>query len=178
MGVFVLTKDNFDEYPTVVKAFKEKGIKLSVNPILLPTSDGGLQPIEMRITSEQYRKFLSDVEIPLYGSTCSAGMSKFRVTAEGKVIPCEYMEEWVFGNIYQNSFSEAIHSNKRKEFLKFFLPIVNKHSCNTCELRSMCNFCPAVFKIETGDYDNPTKYICEITEEKVAFLKKLEETIK
>lgn len=172
-GVFVLTKDNFEDYQMVVHEFKSKNIKLSINPILLPTSEGGVQPLKLRITNYQYRKFLSDVEVPLYGSICSAGMSKFRVTAEGKIIPCEYMHEWVFGDIFVNTFNDAVTSRKRKEFLRFFVPIIQKHSCNSCEYRGMCNFCPAVFKIETGDYNVPSQYTCAMTREKEYFLKKI-----
>ncbi len=169
-GVFVLTKDNFNDYVNIVEEFKNKKIKLSINPILLPTSEGGMEPTEMRISNKQYRKFLEDIEVPLYGSKCSAGMSKFRVTATGEINPCEYMEEWVFGNIYNDKFDEVLFSKRRQEFLEYFMPIIRDHSCNSCKIRNMCNFCPAIFKIEMGDYNLPSKYICEITKEKVAFM--------
>lgn len=35
-----------------------------------------------------------------------------------------------------------------------------------CENRKYCNFCPAIFKFETGSFLKPSKYVCMMSESK------------
>lgn len=172
-GVFVLTEENFDDCIQEIKRLKKENYKLSINPMITPTANGNMEPVKLRISIEQYRKFLQEIKIPIYGSSCSAGQNKLRIMADGQVIPCEYMEEWNFGNINENTFFEIIKGEKRKEFVKFISEIIEKHSCNKCNYRKVCNFCPAIFKIESGDYNKASEYICEISKEKEEYLKNI-----
>lgn len=171
-GVLVLTKKNIGELKMIVDLFKKMNIKLSINPIVMPTSGGDLTPLDLRISIDQYEDFLQTTNISILGSNCSAGQSKLRIMPNGIVIPCEYMEHIKLGNVNINSFENIINDNPRSEFISKFTQVITNHSCNKCNMRKVCNFCPAVFKFESGKYDVPSPYICETSKRKMKFLDK------
>jgi sulfatase maturation enzyme AslB (radical SAM superfamily) len=36
------------------------------------------------------------------------------------------------------------------------------YTCNQCEKKDLCGFCPAFFKLETGAEDHYSQYLCSI----------------
>ena len=165
-AVYVLTKENFKDCESVIKKCKEENIKLAINPLITPTSLGNLKPTELRISKEEYKEFLQKYRIGLFGSSCSAGLSKFRVSPDGEVYPCEFLGEFPLGNLNMEDFDSILKGAKRQKFIKYFSRLLESHSCNMCENRKYCNFCPAIFKFETGSFLKPSKYVCMMSESK------------
>ena len=38
----------------------------------------------------------------------------------------------------------------------------SSYTCNSCEKRILCGFCPPFFDLENGSEEEPSKYLCEI----------------
>ena len=169
-GVFVLTTLSYHDCGLVIKFFEENKINLTINSTISPTARGDLNPLDLRISNIQYSEFIKEYNIPMYGSKCSAGISRFRISPLGEVGPCELMDDISFGNIGNQRLSDILNNDLRKVFVNDFKGYLKKHKCNSCDKRKMCNFCPAYFELETGIKNNPSKYICSITEMKMKLI--------
>lgn len=162
-AVYVVTKENYKDCTELVKFFKDEKINYSLNTHLTPTSYGELFPLDFRVTKEQYECLHKDYEMPLVGTSCSAGLSRFRITPFGDVNPCELIRNVTFGNVHGKSIQKIIESDERKQFIKEFSSMAEQHNCNACKMQNYCNFCPAMFFLENGSYNIPSKYLCELT---------------
>jgi len=171
-GVFVLTTLNYDDCGSVIKTFEEQGINLTINSTISPTARGDLNPLELRISNNQYSEFVKKHETPIYGSKCSAGISRFRISPSGEVGPCELMDDISFGNIKIKKLSDIINGSLRNNFINEFKKHLKEHKCNSCAKRKMCNFCPGYFELETGIKNTPSEYICSITEIKMKLMER------
>lgn len=165
-AVFVVTRENYDDCEAIISYFKNMDINISINAMLTPTAKGDLSPTLMRISGEQYGRMISKFNLPLSGSRCSAGISRFRISPNGNVNPCELLPGYTFGNINEKSLKNIMDGEIRKDFVDMFEEILEKHSCNLCEYKTECNFCPALFLHENGDFNKLSKYLCEITRQK------------
>jgi radical SAM protein with 4Fe4S-binding SPASM domain len=88
--------------------------------------------------------------------TCKAGSSSFWVTWEGIMVPCGMMTEPTV-NILETDFSTAWD-----KLTKGLLDIPACSECMECDSRNICDVCPAKLKTETGYYDRPAPYLCEL----------------
>ncbi|HEX2946625.1 MAG TPA: radical SAM protein [Clostridia bacterium] len=87
---------------------------------------------------------------------CNAGSSDFWVTWDGRMVPCGAMEEPVLHPLetgFVNAWSELTKGCSR-------IPICKE--CRKCDLIDYCMVCPAKLKSETGRYNKPGKYLCEL----------------
>jgi radical SAM protein with 4Fe4S-binding SPASM domain len=89
--------------------------------------------------------------------TCKAGSSSFWVTWDGKMAPCGMMQEPAI-NLLDTDFKEAW-----ERLYKGCLDIPVCIECKECSIRDYCDVCPAKLKTETGYYDRPAQYLCELT---------------
>jgi radical SAM protein with 4Fe4S-binding SPASM domain len=163
-AVYVVTEDNVVDSEEVIRYFESKGIDLAINTVITPTSRGNLDPTQMRISINKYENLMRENSLPITGSNCTAGISRMRITPSGDVIPCELILGHQFGNIYEQTLEEIINGEKRKEFISFYKTLIESHTCSVkCELKGICNFCPAIFFIENGDFNKPVDYVCKMT---------------
>jgi radical SAM protein with 4Fe4S-binding SPASM domain len=88
--------------------------------------------------------------------TCKAGSSSFWVTWEGIMVPCGMMTEPTV-NILETDFRTAWD-----KLTKGLLDIPACSECMECDSRNICDVCPAKLKTETGYYDRPAPYLCEL----------------
>jgi radical SAM protein with 4Fe4S-binding SPASM domain len=88
--------------------------------------------------------------------TCKAGYSSFWVTWEGIMLPCGMMKEPAI-NLIETDFRDAW-----ERLRSGLLDIPACSECNECKLRSCCDVCPAKLRMETGRYDIPAPYLCEL----------------
>lgn len=165
-AVYVVTRLNYVDHEKVINFFMNEGINVSVNPSLTPTSEGNLDPLKLRITPEMFYSIATEHKLPLSGTSCSAGLSRFRISPNGDLSPCELIPDITFGNVYKNDLDEILKSTDRTEFIDWFCKIIANHVCNDCSNRTICNFCPALFKLENKGYDIPSNYLCAITQMK------------
>ncbi len=89
---------------------------------------------------------------------CRAGKSSFWLNWRGEMSACGVMcRENV--SVIEKGFSAAWET-VWKEAEKIRLPL----KCSTCRYRHFCNVCAAVCYCETGGFDTPAQYICELSE--------------
>lgn len=88
--------------------------------------------------------------------SCNAGSSDFWITWDGRMIPCGAMEEPVLYPL-ETGFSSAW-----SELTKRCGNIPICKECRKCDLVDYCIACPAKLKGETGRYDKPGEYLCEL----------------
>lgn len=87
---------------------------------------------------------------------CEAGKCAFWVTWDGRMTPCGLMDQPAVFPIkdgFKTSWSKL---------MKACLDIPVCTECASCSLNSKCVCCPARLKNETGFYNKPAKYLCEL----------------
>jgi len=87
---------------------------------------------------------------------CNAGSSDFWITWDGRMLPCGVLEEPSFRPL------EIGFSNAWKGLTEACDRIPACQDCRNCELLSCCDVCPAKLKSETGYYNRPAPYLCEV----------------
>lgn len=171
-GAIVVTRENYAECEELMSQLIKQGINIAVNSSITPTAKGNKNPLELRISNNQYKNLVEKFKLPLSGTTCTAGISRFRINPIGEVTPCELIPKYSLGNIYTYNLKEILDGKERTDFIGMYENLLKNHVCNKCEYRRECNFCPALFLQENGSFDLPSAYLCQITERKHEILKK------
>jgi MoaA/NifB/PqqE/SkfB family radical SAM enzyme len=91
---------------------------------------------------------------------CSSGKSSFWVTWDGRMIPCSLMSNPV-AFPFEQGFSQAW-----KLIQKGCAGIPVCNTCNQCSIQGYCMPCPARLMNETGHYDHPSSYLCQLAQER------------
>ncbi|MGD0336681.1 MAG: radical SAM protein [Candidatus Omnitrophota bacterium] len=95
--------------------------------------------------------------------TCGAGNDSFWVDTEGKMIICGNLRTFTYdllkrGNSVEKGFfrlSKKVHELRFKTNSK----------CRACYYRSNCQWCPARAYLETGSFEKPNEYFCDLAYE-------------
>lgn len=94
-------------------------------------------------------------EVSLFG--CSAGMSTYTVSWDGRLLGCQVME----------AFSREIREDFSRAWMEFpfgiELPELSE-KCRDCSIGAMCSLCPAFRYAETNTFSEAPAYICADTE--------------
>lgn len=85
--------------------------------------------------------------VKYYSGGCPAGTNYCRITPEGNVTPCPYMDTSC-GNLKEKSFVEIWNNSS---ILKELRESELKGRCGECEFESMCKGCRARAYVTTGD---------------------------
>ena len=85
--------------------------------------------------------------VKYYSGGCPAGTNYCRITTEGNVTPCPYMDTSC-GNLREKSFAEIWNNSS---ILKELRESELKGRCGECEFESMCKGCRARAYVTTGD---------------------------
>lgn len=111
--------------------------------------------IGLRVTEEECRK--EKREMPsLFG--CSAGMSSYTVSWDGKLLGCQMMG--LFSVPIEGDFTKAW-----EKYPKTVNPLtVWSEKCSACDLKSQCMSCPASRMAETAGKNEDYQYICRDAE--------------
>ncbi len=170
-------KRNYDEIEKIVAFAHKKGVKVFNLFFLVCTGRGqdltdisaeqyenALQQIyklhtqyegQMLISAKcapHYRRIAYEANpesalLKYYSGGCPAGTHYVRITPEGNVTPCPYMDSSC-GNLREKSFREIWTSSKILEELR----VANlKGRCGECEFVSLCKGCRARALATTGD---------------------------
>ena len=114
-------------------------------------------------TIERAERIIRDMEQLKAGSskresafTCKAGSSSFWITWDGTMVPCGMMKEPAVKPL-ETGFKEAW-----ERLYRGCLDIPVCSECEGCSIRNVCDVCPAKLKTETGHYDKPAPYMCEL----------------
>ena len=103
---------------------------------------------------------------------CLAGKSSFWINWRGEISPCGVMGTEKI-NALDIGFSEA-WEKVWQEAEKLRLPL----KCSVCKYRHFCNVCAAVCYCETGGFDEPPQYVCELSENTAEFAREFSEKIR
>ncbi|GIM28726.1 hypothetical protein CPJCM30710_13920 [Clostridium polyendosporum] len=87
---------------------------------------------------------------------CPSGKCAFWVTWDGKMTPCALMNN-PHSSPFEKGFSAAWNE---LQDLCSSVPICRE--CDQCSLKDYCMSCPARLQVETGFYDKPAQYLCEL----------------
>lgn len=88
--------------------------------------------------------------------SCDAGSSKFWITWDGRMLPCGVLED-IFELPLKIGFLNAW-----KALYDRCGEIPECVECRNCDANEFCDVCPAKRKAETGYFDRPAGYLCEL----------------
>lgn len=151
------------------------GIKFRFDAAIFPRLNGDGSPMKLRIPPEEavllelssddiiqkYREYhqkhrQASVMDTIY--VCGAGITNFHIDPYGNLQPCLMS-------------SDIRHNIKSGDFLKGWkdtIPLImekkvnNTYNCNRCDMRSLCGYCPAFFRLETGSEYIQSHYLCSM----------------
>jgi len=172
-----------------MQAFAEElGVHFRYDAIIHGRLDGSMAPTHARSSPERvvrydaedparladwmnfYSHFVRPSRTPSpFLMSCGAGVNSFHIDPRGTLLSCEalplsgydlrsgsFREGWygIVGEIRKRHASEA-------------------NVCVSCELKGMCDRCPATATLETGSPDGWIPYYCEITHRRAALLEEM-----
>lgn len=166
-AVYVATSESINDLDHMAETIKGKGINLSINPVITPTSEGALFPLEYRLSLRDYERLCGKYKALSNGSSCTAGISRLRITPFGDVDGCELLPNSTIGNLFESNLKAILCSERREAFVRFLEKLSESASCSKCSKRSFCNVCPGAFYLETGGWGLAPKYRCGMTDVKI-----------
>lgn len=181
-------RDNWREFNEIGKIAREFGAVFGVVNYILPRREGcGSDPEGQRMTPEEFIDFdeivmeynktvvgsfakITNDEyenslVPVIEDTdkddedafyCQAGKSGLWLTWDGRMTPCGLMSEPAVYPLkvgMEQAWEELKNACRQ-------IPVCRE--CEECDMKSRCYHCPARLKLETGQYDKPAPYLCEI----------------
>jgi radical SAM protein with 4Fe4S-binding SPASM domain len=162
------------------------GVRFRYDAIVHGRLDGSLAPTSARSTPQTvvgydandperlnewlkfYRQYVKMTTPSTYLMSCGAGVNSFHVTPQGTLLSCEALPLNGY-DLRNGSFREGwygIVGDIRSRAAGV------ENVCASCELRAMCDRCPATAVLETGSPDGWIPYYCEITHSRAALLEK------
>ncbi len=159
-GTYVITNENKKYFDDLKKELFKFNVPVIFSPVIMPTTHGDMKPTELRLSRMELKDVVEKHATTLHGATCTAGISRFRITPEGIVNPCEMMRHIQLGNVYKTSFKEVMEGKKRTDWIEQFNNLIMRHSCNQCKLRPKCNMCPGLFYAEHKDFNRQSSFLC------------------
>ena len=164
-----------------LKRFVEKELKLEFkyDAVLNPRIDCSKAPLSVRLSSQdvvaldlkdqkrqrEWRRFCEYFDGPFHKRhqtdrlyQCGGGRTGFAVDPYGKLSLCLLWPGESY-DLRSGSFQEG--------WEKFLFDmsqqkITQKTKCVTCELRNMCDTCPATAELESGHAEAPVDFLCEV----------------
>jgi radical SAM protein with 4Fe4S-binding SPASM domain len=148
---FITMRDNFDGIQKFEEDMQRLGVRYAVSTgALIPQTNRDTKPLVQILTDAQYRKLLT-ARPPKNNSSpgnCKPGHVRGAITPDGHVSPCEWLTDFKYGNLREQSLREVWFS---PGFLGFRKVFEEDSECPTCELRPGCDRCPAHSYLETGN---------------------------
>jgi radical SAM protein with 4Fe4S-binding SPASM domain len=160
------------------------GVRFRYDAMVHGRLDGSLAPTSVRSEPETvvgydasdpgrlkdwkafYAKFVKPTRPSSYLMSCGAGINSFHVTPQGTLLSCEALPlngyDLRNGNFREGWYGPVGDIRRR--------PAGAANVCASCELRAMCDRCPATATLETGSPDGWIPYYCEVTHRRAALL--------
>ncbi len=160
------------------------GVPFRYDPIIHGRLDGSLAPTGARSTPrvvadldahdperlgewlKYYKALVRDARPSSRLLSCGAGLNSFHVDPKGTLLSCEALPLNGY-DLRRGSFREGWYGIVG-EIRDRQASAVNV--CAPCELKSMCDRCPATATLETGSPDGWIPYYCEVTHRRAAIL--------
>jgi radical SAM protein with 4Fe4S-binding SPASM domain len=160
------------------------GLRFRYDAIVHGRLDGSLAPTATRSTPARvvehdrddpdrlaewikfYGKFVKPTRPGPYLMSCGAGINSFHVDPKGTLLSCEALPINGY-DLRQGSFREGWYGIVGAIRERLAGPA---NVCAACELKGMCDRCPATATLETGSPDGWIPYYCETTHRRAALL--------
>jgi len=160
------------------------GLRFRYDAIVHGRLDGSMAPTQVRSTPgtvveydatdparfaewlKFYKQYVKPTRPSPYLMTCGAGINSFHVTPQGTLLSCEALPLSGY-DLRRGSFREGWYGvvgdirHRRADAVNV---------CAPCELKALCDRCPATALLETGSPDGWIPYYCEITHRRAALL--------
>lgn len=172
-----LMRANASSYPGLKALAERLNIRLTVDPTVASTNEGGLAPVNMRLTAEQLRELYARPEFRGSGTfpaadpsspICAIGKRSCVIGPFGDVYTCLGYQRSL-GNLRAQSFKEVwsdtgvLHKLRR-------LRVADLPVCGSCEKSGYCGRCAASALLEHGNFDAPSEWACQTAAAKEAAL--------
>lgn len=166
---------NVHELPVMQRLADDLGVRFRWDAVVNSRLDGDHRPLAYRLSPEEIvaldqqdpkrveqwqeicgRSWPSLDEEKLF--TCGAGWGAFHLDPYGGLYPCP-VARWLRYDLLQGSLGEAL-----SEFLPAVraLPRTSDSACRKCDLRILCQNCPAKAYVETGDPEALDPFLCQL----------------
>lgn len=148
---FVTMRDNFDGIAKWKADMRALGVRHTVAVgTLIPRTDRNTAPLAQLLTDDQYRQLLVAEPVPEGSGAhfCRPGHIRGAITPDGSVSPCEWLTDFKFGRLKEQSLRDIWYSDASAAFRGVF---EQESECPPCELRPGCSRCPAHSYLETGN---------------------------
>lgn len=188
-----IIRSNIGDYEKMMEIAKEFGLDLGIVNYISPRRDDHLQsPQEIRLSPKDLaafeKKLVNHIELPVGEESkealieaqqyalhnleiasalseksvfpCEAGKIAYWITWDGRMIPCPNMNQPVTYPLKEGLF-------KAWDNLKMLCTAIPEaKECKVCSYKNQCCSCPANLYGETGYYDKPAHYLCELARER------------
>ncbi len=113
-----------------------------------------------------YRQYVKPPRPTPYLLSCGAGVNSFHIDPKGTLLSCEALPLNGY-NLRRGSFREGWYGTVGELRHRLAGP---QNACAPCELKALCDRCPATATLETGSPDGWIPYYCEITHRRASLL--------
>jgi len=171
----ILMSLNTHEFCDIQKMAQDFGVDFHFDPALFPRFNGERTPLDLRVSADEavekefsditrannWKKYFektkgSEWSDNLYN--CGAGVTCFHIDSCGFLKPCLMSDNFSF-NLSEGSFLKGWQEVITKIS---DLKVDATYTCNRCEMRYLCGFCPAFSKWENGVEHIRSEYLCAI----------------
>ncbi len=172
-----------------MQAFSQSlGVRFRYDAIVHGRLDGSLAPTAVRSSPQRvvaydaedparrdewlkfYRKFVKPPQASPYLMSCGAGVNSFHIDPKGTLLSCEALPLNGY-DLRHGSFREGWYGIVGEIRKRLAGPA---NVCACCDLKAMCDRCPATATLETGSPDGWIPYYCEVTHRRAALLEEAE----
>ena len=171
----VFLKENYDEFEGIERIAQKFGVKHRSDGAVFPRLDGDVEPLKHRLNPEQVvQLYLTSAELvaewkhlaenrqeiamPENMYSCGAASNCFHVSAEGWLQPC-IMVNHIKSSLKKGSFKEGWDNVLPALWNK---KMADDHKCRKCTKHYFCDYCPAIFRLETGSENEVSDFLCEV----------------
>jgi len=113
-----------------------------------------------------YRQYVKPPRPSPYLLSCGAGVNSFHIDPKGTLLSCEALPLNGY-DLRHGTFREGWYGTV--EDLRHRLA-GEQNVCAPCELKALCDRCPATATLETGSPDGWIPYYCEVTHRRASLL--------
>lgn len=170
----IVMRTNQHELVDMADYAKGHGLQFAFDTTINPNFDGSLIPCNVRLSPEEavaadfslperieeYREYFEARKHMTSGRVfgCGAGSRTFHIDPYGNMKMCILLRDPEY-NLRDMSFQRVWN----EQFpLTYSQMRSSDHQCNSCNLFSLCNKCPAWSQMEKGSLEARVEYTCEV----------------
>lgn len=179
----ILMTVNKHEFFDIERKAREFGVRFRFDAEIFPCINGNKSPLGLRVPPEDairlefsledrltsWESYLEKTKGQVLSDklyNCGAGLTNFHIDPYGTLKPCLMVNTFTH-DLTKGTFSDG--------WLDVLATIKDKKagnllSCNQCEKRSLCGFCPAFSKLENGSEHVRSEYLCAIGNQRFQFI--------